>query len=305
MKRKILLLLYIIGIVGWAIIFATNKPLIKRSSYILARSVSIVTQADLDTPAKVRKATSNIDWSQIDAKAVYAFNPVNNQVYYARNEDTRLPIASITKLMTVLVSLDYSSLSDSISITKQIISMDSPLGLKPTDSIRLSDLLKSALISSNNDSGNALAIFSPVGQTNFINKMNEKAQQLGMVNTHYSNPTGFIDADNFSTAKDLGILANTMINISSVLDITSREYATVHIDGSSPRNVTVYTTNNLLYTNKYVKGVKTGFTYASGECLITYFDVSKNDKLITVVLNSSDRFIESNQLYNIIEKGFK
>jgi len=207
--------------------------------------------------------------------------------------------------MTVLVSLDYLSLTDTITITKLIEVMDKPLGLKIGDSIKFSEILKSALITSNNDSGNALAVFSPIGKKEFISEMNEKAKVLGMTSTHFSNPTGFIDPDNYSTAKDLAILANTAIQTKVITDITEMKSATVKIKGLNPRNVTVYTTNQLLYSNKNVKGLKTGFTYKSGQCLISYFDISKTDKLIIVILNSSDRFGESNQLYNLIEKGFK
>ena len=305
MKRKILLVLYLVGIAGWLVIFQTNRPLVKRSDYIEALPVNAISTVNVETPAAFKKSIGEINWNEIDGKAVYAFNPVNEQVFFARNENTKLPIASITKLMTTLVALDYFSLTDSISITKPIVVMDKPLGLKVGDTIKMSEILKSALITSNNDSGNALAIFSPISKTTFIAKMNEKAQELGMTNTRFSNPTGFVDTDNYSTAKDLAILANAVIKNKVITDITAEKYATVHIDGLSPRNVVVYTTNNLLYSNKYVKGLKTGFTYKSGQCLILYFDISKTDKLITVVLNSSDRFVESNQLYQLIENGFR
>lgn len=255
-------------------------------------------------PSLFDKKVEKVNWKQIQATSIYAFNPISGQTYFAKNIYDQRPIASITKLMTILVAYDQYGMDTKIEIDKPLPVMDRSLGLKIGDEIMSSELFQASLVSSQNDSANALAIMHPEGYEHFISLMNEKAKVLGMRNTNFSNPTGFINTNNYSTAYDLGILSSVFINNSDLVSITSRKSENIKILGTNKRKIDVFATNILLNQHKYVKGLKTGFTYQSGECLVTYFKANEQDQLVTIVLNSPSRFNETSLLYQLINEAF-
>jgi D-alanyl-D-alanine carboxypeptidase len=125
-----------------------------------------------------------------------------------------------------------------------------------------------------------------------------------MSNSNFSNPTGYINTNNYSTAKDLGRLSSVIVRYYEIVKLTDLEKATIQVEGKNKRSVGISTTNLMLKENRNIKGLKTGFTFASGECLVLYYDFGNDEKLITIVLNASDRFRESRELYNLIVKAF-
>jgi D-alanyl-D-alanine carboxypeptidase len=131
--------------------------------------------------------------------------------------------------------------------------------------------------------------------------MNEFATTLELKNSKFSNPTGYINEGNYSSAYDLGILASVFVRDSNLVSITDMKNATVKYSRGSAN---ISSTNVMLGENKNIKGLKTGFTYASGECLVLYYDYGNDEKLITIVLNSPDRFKESREIFNNVISEF-
>jgi D-alanyl-D-alanine carboxypeptidase (penicillin-binding protein 5/6) len=300
--QKILLLILVL-ILGLGGVYAyTNlsqfKLNVDKSNYVetIPYQYQIENISDI---SELEKRVRKVDWSSIKAKSVYAFNPKTGKVYFSRNINQQLPIASITKLVTVLTSKEIYQDSDTLKISTPLPKMDNPLGLKVGDTITAQNLYVCALVSSKNDCANTIAY--TYGYDNFIQEMNELTTKLELKNSKFSNPTGYINEGNYSSAYDLGILTSVFVRDASLVSITDLSSANIKYSGGNKR---VFSTNLMLGENKNIKGLKTGFTYASGECLVLYYDYGNNEKLITIVLNSPDRFGESRKIFDNVIKEF-
>jgi D-alanyl-D-alanine carboxypeptidase len=241
----------------------------------------------------------------INGSSVLAFNPVTSKTYYERNIDQQRSIASITKLISSLVALDVYEPDQVITVSKAIAISDRSLNLMVGDRIRVSELLEAMLISSKNDAAELLAQEYEGGYTEFINLMNEKASFLGMESSHFSNPSGFYDKDNYSTAADLRILAIAAIKSDRILELVQKSGGTFEYERLGiTKTVPLIPTNELIGREDNVVGLKTGYTLKSGQSFVGYFVSSGEDQLITIVLNSTDRFEETSQLLDLIQSSF-
>lgn len=268
----------------------------------IAQSQSI---HDLGEISQFKTQIGRVNWKKVKADSVYAFNPITGQIYFARKEHTRRPIASITKLVTALTASNVYKLNETLKIVKPMPSMDRAIGLKFGDEMEIEELIKCGLIGSHNDCSNTLAYQFHSGYDRFIKEMNLVAKDLGMENSRFNNPTGFIDNGNYSTASDVGRLASAFVRYEELLKITDKTKATVSIEGVAPRKLNITSTNILLSEIKELSGLKTGFTYKAGECLVLYYDFNGDNKLITVVLNSPDRFADSKVLMELVQEAFR
>lgn len=231
----------------------------------------------------------------LSARAAYVFDPDSGTVLFEKKANTRLLPASTTKIMTALVSLDTYSLSDVITITDGPQAIGNSLRLPTGAQFTVRDLLYALLVSSGNDVALTLAENHPQGYSGFVFKMNQKARQLGMTNTNYSNVSGIESIDHYSTVHDLAILTKHALHNALFSKIVSTENITIS-DVSNNNSYYLSTTNQLLGQIPGLKGVKTGWTQRAGECLVTFID--SDHRLITVVLGSQDRFGESKLLIN-------
>lgn len=181
----------------------------------------------------------------LQAQAGIVIDRKTNQILYQRNPDMQLPIASLTKLMTALAA-DYNP-----------------------------DLFYKMLVWSDNKAAEDLV--------SDINKLNQKAQELGMQNTHFTDASG-LDPGNISTPKDLILLAKEILKRPDLINILQ-----------TPEYKNIKNTNTLLGLPGVIAG-KTGFTDEAGQCLLLI-----TDKYISIVLNAEDRFLESEKLIKIID----
>ncbi len=297
---RILLSIVVVS-VSIILIYSRYMSSVEKLAYVELEGVDVTTE--LNEFEQIRKpyphliAKENLSWSDIDAQSLLVFNPNGNQILFQRESTKQRPIASITKLMTALVALDVYELTQEITVTKTIERMDLPLGLRVGDSIKVVDLLRAMLIGSKNDAGYVLANEYSGGFDAYILLMNQKAEELGMLDTHFSNPTGFSDFDNFSTAKDVMILANVALADENIRKIVDDKSANITFSRAGIKNsVSVYTTNDVLNRVGSAKGLKTGFTFRSGPSIVVYFDNKGEVDVVAILLNSSDRFGESVQI---------
>jgi len=252
--------------------------------------------------------SNNLPVSQIPIKQEYAIAPIikakasiivdfdSGTILFEQNENEKLQIASITKLMTVILALENANLNDTVTIsTKASLTEGSRIWLLQGEQISLGSLVQGALIHSGNDA--AVAIAQHVGGDipTFVGMMNNKAKKLGLYSTHYENPIGFDSIQNYSTVKDLSLLARYVYRKKFVRDTVKIKSKTItSINGKITHEVT--TTDKLLDTKLNVLGLKTGHTEGAGLCFISIIANSKGNKIITVVLNSPDRFGETKKL---------
>jgi serine-type D-Ala-D-Ala carboxypeptidase (penicillin-binding protein 5/6) len=231
-------------------------------------------------------------------------------VLYQKNADMKVPIASTTKIMTATVVLDnYSDhLDDVVTITQPMVAVEgSDIQLRAGEKIEVGDLLKGLLIMSGNDAAYSLAIHFG-GKDSFVKEMNDKAAFLGLDSTHYQCPAGLND-DGYSTAQDLANLTNYALKNPTFSSIVSTAQATIiSTDGRFVHELK--NSNRMLQADDpsyfpSALGVKTGFTYAAGHCLVSSTKVNGH-QLIGVVLNTNESTITASakESKKLMEWGF-
>lgn len=228
------------------------------------------------------------------AQAVYSIDLTSNEVLTSKDTDKRLQVASTTKLMTAYIILkEEKDLNRVLTVTNLAPQPgDAVMGLANGDRMSILGLLNGLLIPSGSDAAQTLAVGNSGSVSAFVAKMNAYAVNLKLTNTHYANPVGWDDAANYSSARDLTELARILIRDKTFAEIVSTKSKTVTTVGG--RNIPLATTNQLLYSPGYV-GVKTGYTYGAGECLVSLYK-DGNQEILTTVLGSTNRFGETDSI---------
>jgi serine-type D-Ala-D-Ala carboxypeptidase (penicillin-binding protein 5/6) len=195
----------------------------------------------------------------VDAEAFYVQNSGTGEVLAADDERERLPMASITKLMTAIVALEHASLDDVATISQRTASIgESTINLRPGERVTIGDLLRAALIQSANDAANAVAAYVGRGSVQrFVDLMNSRARELGLTDTHFVNPDGLDAPGHESSARDVTKLARVAMNKPFIRE-------TVRLETATAAGRTLHTWNDLLSTYPNLIGVKTGHTNGAG-----------------------------------------
>ncbi len=212
-----------------------------------------------------------------------------NEILLSKNTQAVLPIASITKLMTALVVVEGGqSLDEKITITEEDRDTEKGTGsrLAPGTTLTRAEMLHLALMSSENRAANALGRNYPGGLTAFVAAMNQKAQALGMTDTHYVEPTG-LSSRNQSSAKDLAALVKVAHEVPLLREYSTTRDATVAL---GRRQVAFHNTNGLVRSGSWDIGLqKTGFINEAGRCLVMQASLAGR-KLIMVLLDSTGKY---------------
>lgn len=216
----------------------------------------------------------------------------SDSLLYSKSADDSVAPASTTKLMTALVALENYPLNKIITIDRSFPEGQN-IGLIPGEHLTVEQLLYALLIQSGNDAAEVLAENFPDGRPAFVTAMNQKAAGLLLFHTSFQNPTGLDEAGHVSTAADLARLARYVLKNPFLSRIVASENAVISYDQSR----VLTNTNELLGRIPGVLGVKTGYTDAAGEALITLVN-RDNKKLLFVVLKSTDRFADTETLIN-------
>lgn len=231
----------------------------------------------------------------------------NGEVLFEKDADERLAPASMTKIMTMLLimeSIDNGMLyyDDEVTISKEASSMGgSQIFLQEQQVYKVSELLKGIAIASGNDA--AVAMAEKVGGTveNFVSMMNQKAEDLGLSNTHFVNPHGLDEDNHYSSARDMATIAKELLKHEDILNYSSiyEEYLTKN-DGEK---IWLVNTNKLVKFYKGADGLKTGFTKNAGYCL-TSTAKKNNLRLITVVMKEENSNIRTEDTVKLLNYGF-
>jgi D-alanyl-D-alanine carboxypeptidase (penicillin-binding protein 5/6) len=207
------------------------------------------------------------------------------QFYHKKQADTRVPVASTQKLVTALVICQDGNLDGLAEIPKEVLNIEPTLvGVKPGEKYTRRQLLTALLVKSGNDIAATLAIDNAGSVEAFAQKMNTYARFIGMTDSHFVNPHGLPAEGQYSTARDIAIAAFEAYQIPDIREMVSkRSYDFVFNDG---RIYTIHNTNRVLSEMEGCNGMKTGFTYAAGNCLVCSASVDGKDR-ISVVLKSA------------------
>jgi len=231
----------------------------------------------------------------VSAAHVFVQDLATDMVLYSKAADTPIAPASTTKMMTALVAHAAMPLDRQIIIDRAFPE-GQDIGLEPGEHITVEQLIYATLIQSGNDAAEVLAENYPGGRAAFIAAMNDHAATLRLTNTTFKNPTGLDEAGHLSTAADLARLGLAVLKDPFLARIVSSETALL----TAPESSRVLTnTNQLLGRVPGVLGIKTGYTDAAGEALITLIDRDSRRTLI-VVLKSTNRFGDTESLINWI-----
>ncbi len=205
------------------------------------------------------------------------------------NASQPMPPASLTKVMTALLVLDDYRPEEIVTVSQAAAAeTGSRIGLRAGDRLTVGDLLAATLIRSANDACHALADWHSGSEAAFAIKMNERAQLLGMHDTHFVNACGLDKPGHLSTAHDLATLAETALQNPTFNRITNKGRMVIR-SVDSRRTFDLRSTNHLIGKYDGVMGMKTGFTNRAGPCLIAVAERNGNQVLL-VLLNSAYRW---------------
>lgn len=241
---------------------------------------------------------------ETNAKAVILVEQSTGNVLYEDNADEQLPIASVTKIMTMLLIMEEIdagnlSLDDMVSVSPNAMSYGgSTMFLETGEQLTVNDMLKGIAVASANDGCVAMAEHIAGSESAFIEMMNSKAAELGMTNTHFSNTNGLDDDTHYSSARDVSVMSRELLSHEKIFD-----YTTIWTDSLRNGKFELANTNKLIRFYDGANGLKTGST-SKALCCISASAKRDNMQLIAVVLgapNSDERFKSAR---NLLDYGF-
>lgn len=257
---------------------------------------------DLPKPPPYPLNKTNIYPDVLTAEGVIVMDIPSGVIVYSKNPDSRLSPASTTKIMTALIGLDRFELEDVLTV-KSVEKNGSTMGLLKDEKITFESLLYGILVASANDAATTIAENYNGGVSAFIEAMNQKASDLKLYNTHFTNPIGFDNPNHYTSAKDLAKLTGVALKDKTLSKIVGTRAITVsdvnYLYFHDLRNV-----NELLGEVPGMAGVKTGYTQNASECLVSLVKRGENE-VLTVVLRSNDRFAETANLIAWFFENYK
>ncbi|MBC8611712.1 D-alanyl-D-alanine carboxypeptidase [Massilimaliae timonensis] len=250
----------------------------------LAGSVPVVSARSADVYAQ-------------SAKAFVLMEAQSGTIILSGNEDVRLPMASTTKIMTALITLEQPELDTYFTVDPEAIRVEgSSMGLTEGDQVSLYALAGGMLLSSGNDAANSAAVRISGSIPEFAELMNQRAEEIGMENTHFVTPSGLHDEEHYSTAYDMALLAKTALENDRFRELCSSPKAKLNF-GSPPFDRWLSNHNRLLSYYDGCIGVKTGFTKKAGRCLVS---AAERDgvTLICVTLDDPNDWVDHANLFD-------
>ena len=246
-----------------------------------------------------KKTPDFLNAPETTARSAVVVDSKTGITLYEKNPNLRHLPASTTKLLTALVALEKCSPKDLITINN-VNGEGTQMGLEVGDQLSVESLLYGMLVNSGNDAAYALAQACGNSYSDFVRNMNLKAKELGLLNSHFQNPAGFDDSDQYSTARDLAKIDQISVANPLIAKIVSTQTAVV-TNAHQTKSYYLQNINKLLGQVEGLEGVKTGQTEGSLEILLTK-TTRNNNTIIVAILGSQDRFGETKSL---IEWAFK
>ena len=242
---------------------------------------------------------------ELTADSAILVEATTGRVIYEKNADEVRPPASMTKMMTCILGLEYLTPEDRIKISwNAAATEDSELMLQENDLLTANDLLRGMMLVS--DNGGAVAIAEAVAGDvkTFARLMNEKAREIGCEHTNFENPNGLPNERHLSTARDMAKISMYCLQNWDFRDIVATQRETIHWLEPVNHSMRVENTNKLLATYKGMTGLKTGWTFAAGGCLAA--SAKRGDiELIAIVMHSEDTVTRFQDATALLDYGFE
>lgn len=299
----------IIGVLGALIQF-------RRSSNLLGQEANFVTPAPAPAEDPLLFIGSELPTPTITRQALWIYDRASGSILYEKNADTATSVASLAKLMTAFVAYETYNLSDTVGVGAGSLAEGNRAKFLSTDVFTVRDLLQALLMFSANDAAEALALGVPNGGVaEFVTQMNNRAEELGLEQTHFQNVTGLDHPEQYSSAHDIGRLVDTFLQTPFFSQTVRQQVATV-TEQLTGRQDTIYTTNTMLYRGAQFTGVKTGTTELAGQSLVLRLEdtwsipvataggqlVDTPVDIILVFLGSQDRYLDADRLTTWLEQ---
>ena len=262
----------------------------------------------------VSSGNEHTDQLALSAYSAGLFDLNREQVIYAKDIFARRSPASITKIMTALLTIQYGNLDEMVTVSpivKDIENGSSVCGIQEGDVLSLRQLLYGMMIASGNDA--AMAIAEHIGGTvdGFVAMMNEEARKLGATGTHFMNPHGLTDPEHYTTVYDIYLIFQEAIKSELFQDIINRKnYYAEYVNGSGAPAAVTWDSTNQYFTNQTdspenvsVFGGKTGTTDDAGACLALMVKDSYGNPYLSIILHAESKealYPEMNQLLSLI-----
>ena len=243
-------------------------------------------EADIKKPLPVSPDFKSLP--SVTAKSYLVYDLTDSAVIAQKLPDAKLPIASLTKLMTGLLAYNYLNFTDQIVIDKQNLTAVKPsVDFVNGDKVAIGDVFKAMIVGSCNNAAQVLGReLTRTSGKDVAELMNDKAKELGMSGTSFSNPIGFDSVDNFSTAGDLLKLVKATQALSAFTNLG--QTSSVAFSGADGVEYRVSATNKLISSHPDIQAVKTGFTESSQGSMITKV-IKDGNEVVIIVLNSENR----------------
>jgi len=231
--------------------------------------------------------------AKISAKSYIVYDTLTGRALFEGNADERRLIASVTKLLTAVTALQMADLDDVVTVSHAAAHVEgSSMYAKPGEALTVRTLLYGLMLESGNDAALALAEHCGKGDVRvFVDAMNAMAEKIGMKDSHFENPHGLDAEGQYSTARDLAILAAWALENETLQKIVSTR--TYRAEGHAMQNH-----NKLLWMIEGAEGVKTGFTRAAGRCLVSSVR-REGRRIIVVTLSAPDDWRDHKTLYDL------
>lgn len=281
-----LLFLFYPGDSWYFTIFAYNRPLFQKKEIPVALKTN---------PIPILKYQY---YPEISAEGVYVVDIPSFTPVFKRNETEKFLPASTVKIITALVAFDVYK-PDQIIQIKNVKPNGQTMGLVTDERITVENLLYGLLVQSGNDSAFALA--EHYGYETFINRMNEKARQIGMKNSTFKNPAGLDERDQLVSPYDMALAARILLNNPYLSKIVSTKEIII-LDEDFRYSHKLTNVNKLLGEIQGIGGLKTGYTENAGENLVSFYK-KNNHQFIIVILKSLDRFTDTKQIVTWIDEN--
>ena len=301
-KLLIILVIFILFISNTIIVNGVENIIgnnVSGSNEILSEEDELVDLGEIQK--EIIETSVEPDEISLDSRIALIYDRASGRILYEKNGNKQTPMASTTKIMTAIVVLENANLTDVVTISSKAAGIGgSRLGLKKNDKITVNDLLYGLMLRSGNDAAIALAIHVGGSVEGFAEMMNNKAKELGLVNSHFVVPHGLDNAGHYTTAYELAKMADYALNIDKFKEIVSTRNTTIYINGYAKA---INNTNQLLGSVSGVYGVKTGFTNGAGRCLVT---ACKRDDLdvITVIIGANTTKQRTSDTIKLIQYAY-
>jgi serine-type D-Ala-D-Ala carboxypeptidase (penicillin-binding protein 5/6) len=243
---------------------------------------------------------------QLAAKAYLLLDYTSNQILVNQNGDARMEPASLTKLMTAYLAFDALkhdtlSLNQTLNVPAAAVRSsgnESRMLLKAGQAVTVEELLHGLIVDSGNDAAITLAVNIAGSEAGFVDMMNQEAKRLGMNNTHFTNSVGLPDAQHYSSASDLAVLA------AAIVRDYPQYYPLFSLRDYTFNNVAQANRNRLLWLDPYADGMKTGHTESAGFCLVGSAQ-RENHRLISVLFGADSDRLRAAESQKLLNFGFQ